>query len=205
MKKIFVTMMLLMAATAMSAQTTIVKGYMNGDNEFTIADAVSVVDVILNKTPKEEISVGGDPYAVDNTLVVGTWYAPDGTSFTLNADGTTNYTGAATNRFRPYQGTLMFFNAQGQAVKTIVLNEVEKGYMLAVNYITDTYTYYLCSKHNPYDYVDLGLPSGTLWATCNVGASSPEGYGDYFAWGETAPYDENGKTTFDWSTYKWFK
>jgi hypothetical protein len=48
------------------------------------------------------------------------------------------------------------------------------------------------------DYVDLGLPSGTLWAACNVGASRPEGYGDYFAWGETTP-----KTAYDWSTYKW--
>ena len=52
-------------------------------------------------------------------------------------------------------------------------------------------------------YVDLGLPSGTLWATMNVGASKPEDYGSYYAWGETEPYDENGKTTFDWSTYKW--
>ena len=47
-------------------------------------------------------------------------------------------------------------------------------------------------------YVDLGLPSGTLWATCNIGASSPEGYGDYFAWGET-----KAKTTYSWNTYKW--
>ena len=39
---------------------------------------------------------------------------------------------------------------------------------------------------NGHEYVDLGLPSGTLWATCNVGAETPEGYGDYFAWGETA-------------------
>ena len=46
------------------------------------------------------------------------------------------------------------------------------------------------------DYVDLGLPSGTLWATCNVGASSPEEYGDYFAWGETVTKD-----TYNWSTY----
>ena len=46
--------------------------------------------------------------------------------------------------------------------------------------------------------VDLGLPSGTLWATCNVGAEKPEDYGDYFAWGETTP-----KETYDWSTYKW--
>ena len=46
--------------------------------------------------------------------------------------------------------------------------------------------------------VDLGLPSGTLWATCNIGANNPEEYGDYFAWGETEP-----KNYYDWSTYKW--
>ena len=40
-------------------------------------------------------------------------------------------------------------------------------------------------QYNGYEYVDLGLPSGLKWATCNVGASSPEDYGDYFAWGET--------------------
>ena len=46
--------------------------------------------------------------------------------------------------------------------------------------------------------VNLGLPSGTLWADRNVGADSPEGYGDYFAWGETEP-----KETYNWTTYKW--
>ena len=50
-----------------------------------------------------------------------------------------------------------------------------------------------------HEYVDLGLPSGTLWATCNVGANSPEEYGDYFAWGETEP-----KSNYDWSTYKYY-
>ena len=45
-------------------------------------------------------------------------------------------------------------------------------------------------------YVDLGLPSGLKWATCNVGATSPEDYGDYFAWGETSP-----KVVYDWDTY----
>ena len=49
-----------------------------------------------------------------------------------------------------------------------------------------------------HDYVDLGLPSGTLWATCNVGAESPEEYGDYFAWGETEP-----KECYTWENYKW--
>ena len=55
---------------------------------------------------------------------------------------------------------------------------------------------------NGHEYVDLGLPSGTLWATCNIGATSPEDYGDYFAWGETSGYN-SGKTTFNWSTYKY--
>ena len=45
-------------------------------------------------------------------------------------------------------------------------------------------------------YVDLGL--SVKWATCNVGADSPEDYGDYFAWGETEP-----KSTYNWSAYKW--
>ena len=53
-------------------------------------------------------------------------------------------------------------------------------------------------KVGSYTYVDLGLPSGTLWATCNVGASKPTEYGDYFAWGETSP-----KESYDWSTYKY--
>ena len=53
--------------------------------------------------------------------------------------------------------------------------------------------------HNGHEYVDLGLPSGTLWATCNVGATKPEEYGDYFAWGET-----ESKSTYNDLTYKWF-
>ena len=49
-----------------------------------------------------------------------------------------------------------------------------------------------------HEWVDLGLTSGTLWATMNVGAATPEDYGDYFAWGETSP-----KEVYDWTTYKW--
>ena len=45
-------------------------------------------------------------------------------------------------------------------------------------------------KENYVEQVDLGLPSGTIWAACNLGASSPEEYGDYYAWGETEPKDK---------------
>lgn len=71
--------------------------------------------------------------------------------------------------------------------------------------------------YNGHEYVDLGLPSGLKWATCNVGANKPEEYGDYFAWGETEPYYTEGhsqddpcsnwktnKTTgYNWASYNW--
>ena len=50
-----------------------------------------------------------------------------------------------------------------------------------------------------HDYVDLDLPSGTLWATCNVGAEKPEDYGYYYAWGETST-----KNSYYSSNYKWY-
>lgn len=56
------------------------------------------------------------------------------------------------------------------------------------------------SSTDTHEYVDLGLPSGTLWATCNVGANSPEEMGTCFAWGEVEP-----KSMYTWSTYKYYK
>ena len=57
------------------------------------------------------------------------------------------------------------------------------------------------SPFNGHAYVDLGIEVDgykVLWATTNVGATTPEGYGDYFAWGETTP-----KTNYAWGTYAW--
>lgn len=364
MKKSLIILVFLMVESAMNAQT-ILMGDMNNDDHVTIADVTSLVNVVLGKASQERINVGGSPYQVDNSMVVGTWYAPDGKSFTLNEDGTTDYGIGFTYKFRPYQGTLMMFNRSGKPVKTLFLNEVEKSYLLAMDYASGTYTYYTNSVSlvsglvmsedtltinsgttvqlsvivtpqdafnvsviwsssdesvatvdmdgkvtgvasgsctitakstdgsgmeatcfitvtqlvksitlsqnevtleldgfvrltatvmpidaanksviwsssdeevakisrsgrvdaydkgtavikctaadgsgvyatckiivlDPDSYVDLGLPSGTLWATCNIGANSPEDFGDYFAWGET-----QSKTVFFWDTYMW--
>ena len=56
----------------------------------------------------------------------------------------------------------------------------------------------ISGTENGYAYVDLALPSGILWATCNIGSTTPEGSGDYFAWGEIEPKDQ-----YTWKTYKW--
>ena len=53
-------------------------------------------------------------------------------------------------------------------------------------------------NHHPHA-IDLGLPSGTKWACCNIGASRPEGYGGYYAWGET-----NGKRGYTWNNYAYY-
>ena len=80
-----------------------------------------------------------------------------------------------------------------------------------INGLTPGYTYYVKAYATTaesttystsriikadYEFVDLGLPSGLLWASHNVGAETPEGYGDFFAWGETSPKDD-----YNWSTY----
>ena len=49
-----------------------------------------------------------------------------------------------------------------------------------------------------HEYVDLGLPSGTLWATCNLGAEKPEDFGNYYSWGEIAP-----KAVYSWNNYRY--
>ena len=58
-------------------------------------------------------------------------------------------------------------------------------------------SYKTCPDGNHPHLIDLGLPSGTKWACCNVGATKPEGDGDYYAWGETTT-----KSDYSWSTYK---
>lgn len=53
-------------------------------------------------------------------------------------------------------------------------------------------------NYNGHEYVDLALPSGLKWAICNIGATRPEDYGYYYAWGETEE-----KSNYEWSSYKW--
>ena len=75
---------------------------------------------------------------------------------------------------------VVLFKTDGQAIECLVSE-------------LDSISFVDADEH---EWVDLGLPSGTLWATCNVGAGSPEEYGDYFAWGETEP-----KSNYSWTSY----
>ena len=372
-KALFLSIVALLMSATLSAQT-IIKGDMNDDGQVSIADVTSVVNVILGKAPQETISVGSNPFAVDNSLVVGTWYATDGSHFILSEDGTTDFPDGVTYKFYTGQNRLVILNASERAVRIIPIVEATSSYLLTVDYVTGAPVYYtksnsLCQvtgvtlnqtalsmnsgttaqlsatvapssafnqavewassdesvatvsqnglvtavaggsctitatstdgsgvsaactvtvtqmvtdivlspstlflqldefvrltttvlpetaanknvvwsssnenvatvrsgRIDAYGYgsavitctaadgsgvyakcvvyviqdeselyVDLGLPSGTLWATMNIGATSPEDYGDYFAWGETEGY-YSGKTTFTSDNYKWYK
>ena len=78
-----------------------------------------------------------------------------------------------------------------------VVEEVPKYELSRLNYENNVKTYKIDPSKK--EFVDLGLPSGTLWATCNVGAAKPEEIGNYFAWGEVAP-----KFYYNSLTYKWW-
>ena len=88
----------------------------------------------------------------------------------------------------------------------IIINNIKPQpteYKQARENMTDTSN--VTNTHNGHGFLNLGLPSGTLWATCNVGATSPEQAGLHLAWGETEGYTteqvKNGTRKFDSASY----
>jgi hypothetical protein len=87
------------------------------------------------------------------------------------------------------------------ALKAYIIFARGNAYYMEANWDGSTlyFSNEFCPDGNHPHAIDLGLPSGTKWACCNVGANSPAEYGDYFAWGETAP-----KEGYFYSNYKWY-
>lgn len=161
MKKVLFFIMFVLSSH-INAQT-ILKGDMNDDNEVTIADVTSVVNVVLGKAPLETISAGCscEPYQVDNSSVVGSWSTPDGTSFQFNEDGTTTFPGGATYEFMPMQGRLLVYDAENQPVKAIPILKVESEKILTVDYATNTFNYFTKAAPAVTYYFSVGTTAPT--------------------------------------------
>ena len=101
--------------------------------------------------------------------------------------------GGAGGRYDTYNYTNQYLSIAGVSPgqTTIIVKDTERNEE-ATLYVTVTGE----SPNIPAEAIDLGLPSGTKWASWNVGASAPEEYGGYYAWGETEEKDY-----YDWSTY----
>ncbi len=294
---------LLCGMCAQQVDAQLVKGDMNDDGVINIVDVNESVNTVLGNRAIQYIQVGGDPYMVDNSRVVGTWYKTKSDHFTLNSDGTTDYVSdygeVTTWEFLPYQGIIIFYDNTGKPVSWIEVKKLVPGCMICSIYDDGNHIRVLTTEvptqpvtaiqlsattlemqPNEFmpmltatvlpadadnkevtwessdesvvklsdgqilamgygtavitcratdgsgvkaecavtvkkkdksgkdsvgrEYVDLGLPSGVLWATCNVGADKPEESGLYYAWGETKGYAKGESHNFDWSNYKWF-
>ena len=154
------------------------EGYETYEKKHTFTSQPAAIDVNLKKTP--------------TTLSLAT--TPGGASVYVDGNyiGTSNISG-----HKIEQGTHKI------TVKKTGYETIEKTYTFTSQTAPINLT---LSKPQPqnkgiingHEYVDLGLPSGLKWATCNVGASKPEEYGNHYAWGET-----EAKSSYSWSTYKW--
>ena len=109
---------------------------------------------------------------------------------------------AITSNFADYQSVKMKQSGEKYVAQLVNLQENTTYYIRYVasnaysSMIVDEKHSFTTKQTSTHEYVDLGL--SVKWATCNIGANSPEEYGDYFAWGEIAPKEE-----YNWSTYKW--
>ena len=157
---------------------------------------------------------------MDNSIRAYLFTAANGKTLLMPAAGELNESTYSSNSFEYWSSDLYIAGlpANNHCTNALVMryrgnNQPEisgylryKGY--AVRPVLSDYTAKVSQVKAPdsyagHDLVDLGLPSGTLWATCNLGATSPEGYGCYYSWGETTGSCE-GKTSYIESTYKYY-
>ena len=143
MKKILFTLSLVIAALSVNAQ--IVKGDMNDDKIIDVSDLNESIDVMGGRKPYQYIQAG-DPYMVDNSLVAGTWYRTKSDFFTLNADGTTDYAGAASFAYLPVQSVLLFFDEAGTPVTKIDVEALADGRMEGVPMGASTLTVFTTTR-----------------------------------------------------------
>ena len=160
----------------------------------TVETLTAEIEPISNQ--KFTLKLSGDVTAAGNAPVIarGFMYGTSADNFSNSVEcgtGTGSFTKATTEL--DFLGDVTFYykayatNSIGTAYGEI------KSFTISISITTGT------GSLSGHDYVDLGLPSGTKWATCNIGATSPEAYGNYYAWGEIAT-----KETYDQYTYRYF-
>lgn len=196
MKKLFFLLIFFIVCLTNRAQ--VVNGDLVGDNTLTVADVTSLINDLKNGTRHYLLELPEhDSFASDNSLVVGTWYSSTD-SYTFNADGTTDYGEGYTYKFLPNRGSILLYDSKGGLVKALyVVDKSEDSMVLRTAGSNGLTAYSLQKQEGKHDYVDLGL--SVYWAKTNVGATKPEDYGDYFAWGETEPKSEYNESNYTFS------
>ena len=189
-KLISILALMLLTSVTANAQNSLV-GDVNKDGRVNIADVTMVVDVILNGQKKlslsaTEISLGKGNTA---TIVITSGFG----SYTVSC-ADTNIADASLS------GSTVIITGKNVGTTVVKVIDTISGNMKEISVAVNEnapIAYPACPDENHPHLIDLGLPSGTKWACCNVGADKPEAYGGYYAFGETEE-----KEVYETSTYK---
>ena len=183
----------------MSGNAQIINGDRNHNDVLDVNDVTLLIDDFLSENVE---MINTDYYAVQNDMVVGTWYRSSTECLDLRADGTTNYAKGYTYQFLPSLGRILFFNAQKRPVASMNVVYIAEDFLAILPAGSDIPVVYTAmADSNLFDlpvpeFVDLGL--SVKWATMNIGASVPEDFGDYYAWGETTSKFDYSDSTYGW-------
>ncbi|MBQ9362675.1 MAG: hypothetical protein IJT97_04540, partial [Bacteroidaceae bacterium] len=112
MKRIYLLIFVLCTFFTHVSFAQVINGDLNHNNMLDVGDVTMVIDGYLTGET-ETIQVGGNPFTVDNSFVVGTWYKSANESITFKADGTTDFANGGTYEFLPTQGYILFYSAPG--------------------------------------------------------------------------------------------
>ncbi|MBR6938072.1 MAG: hypothetical protein IKH63_10965 [Prevotella sp.] len=181
-------LMLLTSVTA-NAQNSLV-GDVNKDGTVNIADVTMVVDIILNG--QKELSLSASEISLDKGISATVVITYGSGSYTVSS-ADTNIADASLS------GSTVIITGKKGGTTVVKVIDTISGNMKDVSVTVNDYTpvsYYSCPDRKHPHLIDLGLPSGTKWACCNVDADNPEAYGGYYAWGETEE-----KEVYNWATY----
>lgn len=163
-------------------------GDMNDDDTLNITDVTMIVSTVLGKTEQRRVS----PYDASSKSIIGTWYMNETTRLSFYEDGTTSYAKGYTYKYNENLGRILFYDTDNVLSYSEDVMEVNDDYLVLSPRGEKTFMYYYRTQelmkkatHGVlgHEYVDLGL--SVRWATCNVGADTPDAVGDFLAWGET--------------------
>lgn len=210
MRKIFTVILAFLSFAYVANAQLYVDGDVNKDGKVSIADLPELISMIN----------GTETVRTPESLIAGKWQTRDGETINLNEDGTTDYEGSATFKYYAKEKNLYMYDSEENVSHLFKVENICTAYMVlkelghqeskiyyneflianpVIKEVHDTVVVakpYEPSVGDEFAAVDLGLPSGKLWANMNLYANSPEEVGYYYAWGEE--YRKASYTSSNW-------
>ena len=195
------------ADATLSGSTVIITGKNGGTTVVKVIDTISgnIEEVNVKVLAPLSFSANSAELEVGETTTINI----------TSGNGNYEVTSSNTNVVEAsLSGTTIALTGKAKGVATVTVKDVVIGSTdeISVTVKDAPISYSKCPDENHPHLIDLGLPSGTKWACCNVGADKPEAYGGYYAWGATEenqsppfviPVSDISGTEYDVAYVKW--